>query len=463
MASNNINRRQFMGQASCAAVGSTSLMSVLTNLMFTNAAVAQNASSFNDYKALVCFFLPGGNDSYNMLVPTGDAYNEYATVRQDLALPQASLLPINPINNVGKSLGLHPGASGLKELFDDGKLSFISNIGSLVRPTTLSDYQNGNSLPYGLYSHSDQQEQWQTSIPNSRSGIGWAGRLADQLVMANKNSPVSMNISISGNNVFQVGNSVVPYTVNSNGAVALNGYDGNDGFNPIRKKAIDSMLAQEYANVMDRTYSRMKRNSLDAYSIFSQATSSPLPADQLGNGELGNSLRQIAKVIAGRNVLGVKRQIFYVQWGGWDFHDGVIDNMAVMIPIISNAMKAFYDLLKAMGVENNVTTFSASEFGRSITSNAKGSDHAWGGHQFVMGGAVNGKRVFGSYPDIYKGNPLDSGDGRGLMIPTISVDEHSAELALWMGASKSDLPLILPNIGNFYNTTSTSNPLGFML
>lgn len=457
---NNIDRRKFIGQASCAAVGSTALMSMLTNLLLTNSAAAQNVTNFNDYRALVCLFLPGGNDSYNMLVPMGAAYNEYATVRQDLALPQTSLLPIIPINNAGRDLGLHPGMTEMKSLFDEGKLSFIANIGSLVRPTTLADFTNGASLPYGVFSHSDQQEQWQTSIPDVRSGIGWAGRAADLLVSANNSTAVSMNISISGNNLWQVGNKVVPYTVNADGAAKLNGYYDDWSFNPIRKTAIDNMLAQEYSNVLEKTYTRMKKNSLDAYDLFTQTTSQPMPADTLGNGSLGKSLRQVAKIIAGRDTLGVKRQIFYVQWGGWDFHDNVKGNMEEMMPIVSKAMKSFYDLMTAMGVQNNVTLFSGSEFGRSLTSNAQGSDHAWGGNQFVMGGAVNGKRIFGTYPSLYSGNPLDT--GRGCLIPTTSVDQHAAELSLWMGVSKSDLPIVLPNISRFYNINSNANPIGFM-
>jgi uncharacterized protein (DUF1501 family) len=457
---NTIRRRSFIGQASCAAVGSTSLLSTLTNFLMTNSAVAQNAASFNDYRALVCFFMPGGNDSFNLLVPTDTAYSEYQTVRGDLALPQNSLLPITPLNNAGRPLALHPAATGLRDLFADGNLSFIANVGSLVRPTTLADYNNGNSIPYGVFSHSDQQEQWQSSIPDVRSGLGWAGRVADMLISANKNTAVSMNISISGNNLWQVGNQVYPYTVNANGAVPLNGYGTNNATNLIRKTAIDNQLAQEYNNVLERTFATAKRNSLDAYSLFKAATDTPLPADNLGTGPLGSSLRQVAKVIGGRNVLGAKRQIFYVQWGGWDFHDNVLTNMADMIPVVSNAMKAFYDLLEAMNVQNNVTLFSASEFGRSLTTNSQGSDHAWGGHQFVIGGAVNGQRIYGTYPDLYANNSLDT--GRGRIIPTTSVDQLAAELAIWLGVSKSDLPIILPNISRFYNINGSANPIGFM-
>ncbi|MBO0933859.1 DUF1501 domain-containing protein [Fibrella aquatilis] len=457
---NSINRRQFLGQASCAAVGTTSLLSTLTNMLLTNSAVAQNAAGFTDYRAMICLFLPGGNDSFNLLVPTGAAYSEYAQVRADLALPQASLLPISPLNTASRPLALHPGATGLQTLFTQQKLAFLANVGSLVRPTTLGDFNTGNSLPYGIFSHSDQQEQWQSSIPDVRSGVGWAGRAADLLESANISSNVSMNISISGNNLFQVGNQIVPYTVNASGASALNGYAGTGGYDPIRHSAIDNQLAQEYKNMLDKTYARMKRNSLDAYQQFTEATANPLPADNLGNGPLGSQLRQVAKIIAGRNTLGVKRQIFYVQWGGWDFHDNVVDNMAAMIPVVSDAVKAFYDLTVAMGVQNNVTLFSASEFGRSLTSNAKGSDHAWGGNQFMVGGAVNGQKIYGTYPDLFQNNSLDT--GRGRLIPTTSVDQMAAELAIWMGVSKSDLPLVLPNISRFYNISGSANPLGFM-
>lgn len=456
----NLSRRKFIGQASCAAVGSTSLLSTLSNFLFTNSAVAQNVANFTDYKALVCFFMPGGNDSFNLLVPNGAAYSEYQTVRGDLALSQAELLPINPINNAGRPLALHSGAAGLQSLFESGDLSFIANVGSLVRPTTMADYTNNLSIPYGVFSHSDQQEQWQTSIPDSRSGFGWAGRMGDMLNSVNKNSAVSMNISISGNNLWQVGNQVYPYTVSADGAVSLNAYGDVYDSDFLRKTAIDNLLAQEYHNILEKTFGFNKRNSLDAYDLYHAATNVPLPADNLGTGRLGNSLRQIAKTIAGRNIIGAKRQIFFVQWGGWDFHDNVKTNMTDMIPTVSDAMKAFFDLTTAMGVANNVTLFSASEFGRSLTSNTAGSDHAWGGHQWVMGGSVNGKRIFGQYPEIYAESLLDT--GRGRFIPTTSVDQLAAELAIWFGVSKSDLGVILPNISRFYDVNSTTNPIGFM-
>jgi uncharacterized protein (DUF1501 family) len=456
-----IGRRHFIGQSSCAAVGATSFLSTLTNLLFTKAAAAHATTAADEYKALICLYLPGGNDSFNMLVPTGNDYNEYKTVRTDLAIPKNSLLPISPVNNVGKQLALHPGMTGLKTLFDAGKLSFISNVGSLIRPTTLNDYYNDNYLPYGLFSHSDQTEQWQTSIPSERSALGWGGRVADMLVTENSPSNVSMNISLGGNNLFQLGSKVFPYTVNWYGAVQLDGYNGEWGYDPIRKLAVDNQMALEYKNILEKNFVGIKKTSMDAYVEFTEATDNSLPPDNMGEEDLAKSLRQIAHIIKGRNKLGVKKQIFYVQWGGWDFHDDVIGNMEYMMPILSDTLKAFYDLLVDMGVHENVVLFSASEFGRSLTSNAAGSDHAWGGNQFVMGGRIKGKQVFGKYPDLYLENPLDT--GRGSLIPTTSVDQMCAELAMWLGVSRADIPVIFPNLKNFYNIQGNEPPIGFVL
>jgi uncharacterized protein (DUF1501 family) len=454
-------RREFLGQASCAAVGSTAFASTILSLMMTSAASAQTAST--DYRAIVCLFLPGGNDSYNLLVPYGlDEYREYATVRGDLALPHENLIPLTPLNNPGRDLAFHPGMGAAAELFNAEKLAVLANVGSLVRPTTLAEFNNGISLPYGLFSHSDQQEQWQTSIPDERSGIGWAGRVADLLAPQNNPSPVSMNISIAGNNLLQVGNTAVPYVSSPWGATSLWGYKDWSPYSAIRSQAVDSLLAAEYSSVLDRTFNSMKKGSRDAYQQFVQALAVGLPEGvTFPDNDLGRQLQQVAQIIAGRQVLGVKRQVFYIQWGGWDFHDDVVTNMDRMMPIVCQGMKAFYDATVAMGVSNSVTLFTASDFGRSLTSNAKGSDHAWGGNHMMVGGAVRGKRIYGQYPDLYLGSGLDT--GRGCLIPTTSVDQYAAELALWLGVPRSSLGYVLPNIGRFYDTSSPGGPLGFLV
>jgi uncharacterized protein (DUF1501 family) len=463
-----LTRRRFIGQASCAAVSSISVLNTLLNLRLAGDVAAADPPTPDEYRALVCLFLAGGNDSFNMLVPRGPSeYAEYAAVRQDLALAQGSLIPINPLNSIGKQLGVHPNMPELANLFEQGHAAFIANVGTLIQPVTKAQYNAGSvSLPLGLFSHSDQQEQWQTSVPQSRAGTGWAGRLADLLQSLNSNQKVSMNISLSGNNVFQSGQDVFEYAITPNGAVALAGYkaawQANDTVNQVRSAAVDSQLSQQYSNLLMQAFTANKRNAVEAYGVFSGATSGALPPGvTFPATALGPELQMIAKTIAGRAALGVKRQTFFVQLGGWDHHDEVLVSQQTMLPYVSSAVGAFYNALVALGVENNVTLFTASDFGRTLTSNGRGSDHAWGGNHFVVGGGVAGQRIYGDYPVLAADSSLDV--GRGRLIPTTSADAYFAELALWLGVSKPNLPLVLPNIGNFYSTGSSTPPLGFLL
>jgi uncharacterized protein (DUF1501 family) len=463
-----ITRRRFIGQASCAAVSSISVLNTLLNLKLAGDVAAADPPASNEYRALVCLFLAGGNDSYNMLVPRGAAeYAEYAAVRQNLALAQNSLLPINPLNNIGKQLGVHPAMPELANLFEQGHAAFVANVGTLIQPVTKPQFlANSVSLPLGLFSHSDQQEQWQTSVPQSRAGTGWAGRMADLLQSLNANQTVSMNISLSGSNIFQAGQNVFEYAITPTGAVALSGYkanwQANDTVNQARSAAVDSQLAQQYQNLLMQAFANSKKSALDAYGVFAGATNVTLPPGAtFPTTPLGPELQMIAKTIAGRAALGVTRQTFFVQLGGWDHHDEVLVNQQAMLPYVSSAVGAFYNALVQLGVENQVTLFTASDFGRTLTSNGRGSDHAWAGNHFVVGGGVNGKKIYGTYPSLFADNPLDV--GRGRLIPTTSADEYFAELALWLGVSKTNLPLVLPNIGNFYSTTNSAPPLGFLL
>jgi uncharacterized protein (DUF1501 family) len=281
-----------------------------------------------------------------------------------------------------------------------------------------------------------------------------------------------MQISLDGSNVWQTGNTVAEYAITPAGATPLNGYNANwvqyaDVQNAM-SAAVDSQLAQQYTNLLAQTFNTRKRQALDAYQSFAAASAPPLPNGvTFPNTYVGNRLGMIAKAIQGRAALGAVRQTFFVQWGGWDHHDDVLGNQAAMLPQIGAAIGAFYNALVAMGVQNNVTLFSASDFGRTLTSNNRGSDHAWGSNQLVMGGAVNGRRIFGQYPSLAlnpasgpEANPLDT--GRGRFIPTTSCDQFFAELALWLGVSASNLPLVLPNIGNFYDTTGGTPPVGFL-
>jgi uncharacterized protein (DUF1501 family) len=464
-----ISRRRFLGQASCAAISSLPILSTLLNLKLAGTVAAQ--APVTDYRAIVCLFLNGGNDSFNMLAPRGNdgGYAEYAAIRQDLALPQNALLPITPLDYTGPQLGLHPGMPELQSLFEAGNAAFVANVGTLIQPVTKAEYTSGSKpLPLGLFSHSDQIEQWQTSMPDRRSGIGWGGRAADLLHSLNATQSVSMNISLSGSNVFQTGNDVFEYAITDNGATALAGYkkhwQAGGSLDQIRGAAVDGMLAREYSNILQRSFARAERSALDAYDLFSTATSGALPPGAIfatgTSPALVKQMQMIVRAIAGRETLGAKRQTFFASLGGWDHHDEVLNNQAAMLPIVSQAVGGFYNALVALGLQNQVTLFLASDFGRTLTSNGRGSDHAWGGNVFAIGGAVNGRRIYGSYPALFENNPLDV--GRGRLIPTTSVDEYFAELALWLGVPKSSLPLVVPNIQTFYSLSSQENPVGFL-
>ncbi|MES2595026.1 MAG: DUF1501 domain-containing protein [Verrucomicrobiota bacterium] len=469
------SRRHFLGRASCAAVSSIPVLNTVLNLSLAEKISAVTAPSNGEYRALVCLFLSGGNDSFNMLVPReASAYSQYQTSRSNLALAPASLIDIQPAGL--PNFAVHNGMPQVATLFQNNKAAFVANVGTLIERVQNRTQVNTlqKQLPLGLYSHSDQVEQWQTSMPHQRSGIGWAGRAADILQELNSNQKVPMNVSLDGGNVWQTGHDVAEYAITTDGAVALENYEfawqSGDAAAQAFSQGVDSQLAQQYSNVLMQTFNGRKRAALDAYNAFTTATAAALPGSvTFPDSYVGNRLEMIAKAIQGHDhlALGAKRQTFFVNLGGWDHHSGVLSYQNSMLPQVSQAIGAFYNQLVAMGMENNVTLFTASDFGRTLTSNGQGSDHAWGGNQLVVGGSVLGKKIYGQYPSLALNpdvgsevNPLDLGTGR--LIPTTSCDEYFAELALWLGVSPTDLPLVLPNIGHFYSPGSASPPLGFM-
>jgi len=454
-----LSRRRFLGQASCAAVGTVALCNTALNLGMLNTL----ACDAPNYKAMVCLFLSGGIDSFNLVVPAGQAeYDEYATARADLALPQEELLPITPATPDGRQYGLHPGLLELQTLFGQGRLALLSNVGTLVEPTTADQYRNRSvDLPLGLFSHSDQQMHWQTSMPDRRSAVGWGGRMADILQAGNCNQNISMNISLSGNNVFQTGQMTNHYTISENGSTGLRDYGETSPSALIRTDAVDSLLGLVYQNLFEKTFAARMRGAIDAHVEFSAAVEAVPPFQtQFSDTRLSRQFRMIATTIAAREALGMRRQTFFVNTGGWDHHDEVLVNQQNMLPVISQALSEFQSAMEELGIADQVTTFTASDFGRTLSSNGRGSDHAWGGNHLVMGGAVAGGDMYGSYPSLYSGNPLDT--GRGRLIPTTSVDELFAELALWFGVPEPDLELVLPNVRRFYPAGSVTPPLGFM-
>ncbi|MGF1451255.1 MAG: DUF1501 domain-containing protein [Opitutales bacterium] len=465
-----LNRRDFIGQASCAAVGSVSLFSTLLNLSMSGRAAAQSmpmaTPGTDDYRALVCLFLAGGNDSFNMLVPRETSeYAAYQNIRKDLALTDTELTPQEITDAAsGKRYAIHPSMPQLRNLYNSGDLAFVANCGTLVRPTTLADYNSRTALPLGLFSHSDQISQWQTSVPNKRLGKGWGGRTADLLHSLNDSQQISMNISVSGSNVFQSGDTIVPYSITPDGSVLIEGDNQSSAINIGRSAAIDSALDQQYANLFKETFVRRTRAAKDAAEAFQSAVQNAPITTPFPDTRLGRELRMVAQAINAHSGLGQRRQTFFVQFGGWDHHDEVLNNQQYMLRLVDEAVAAFHAALVEIGMLDKVTLFEASDFGRTLTSNNRGSDHAWGGHYFVMGGAVKGGQLYGQYPDLADGSQFGSLDtGRGRLIPQVSVDEFSAEMALWLGVQPSDLDTVFPNIGNFYAPGGTAPPVGFLL
>ena len=463
------SRRKFIRQASIATMGYTTLFSTIFNMRTINAAARMNSSvqDESNYKAMVCLFFSGGMDSFNVLIPRGTPeYAEYATTRSNLAIAQNELLDINPIVSDGKAYGIHPNMPEVKTLFEQGRLSFISNIGSLVTPTTKAGYEDGSTpLPLGLYSHADLIKHWQTGIPSIRTSVGWGGKLADMMSDANSNVNIPMNLALSGSNVFQTGNESVEFTLNiysDSGVSGIPYYHEDWGINPMAKMAIDNMLEADYTDAFQKTYIDVAKSARDGSEELSQALAA-VPGfsttfDQTS--DLSKAFQLVAKVIAARESLGMTRQIFFIDYGGWDHHDNLIPELENMLPDVSNALGEFNAVLEELDMLENVTTFSASEFGRTLTSNGNGSDHAWGGNAFVMGGSVIGKHLFGSFPSLELNNPLEVGGG--VMIPTTSTDEYFAELALWFGVPSTELVTLFPNLGNFYDVNSGSAPIGFL-
>ncbi len=463
----NINsRRNFLKTASCAAVGYTTLFSTLNNLKAANAAAIANSATYasGDYKALICLMYSGGMDSFNMLIPRGDdEYDEYNNTRTNLAIPKDDLLTINPNTDDGQQYGLHPAMSNVRDLFEDGKVAFVANVGSLVEPTSKTDYEQGSTdLPLGLFSHSDQQMHWQTGLPQDRSPIGWGGKISDLLQDMNSNQKISMNISLGGSNVYQAGNNTVEYAIDPyDGSYGINGYDDPWLFGQLRKAGIDSMLTKSYQDVFKQSYINVLDTAKTGHEEFSTAIDGVTPfATQFTDNDLSQSFHMIAKTIAARDTLGMSRQIFFVNYGGWDHHDDILDQQNEMLLEVDAALSEFNAAMEEIDMNDCVTTFTISEFGRTLTSNGNGTDHAWGGNVMIMGGAVNGKDIYGTFPSLALDSALEIGGG--VLIPSTAADEYFAELSQWYGVSNTDLPMILPNVGNFYNVNGSAPPIGFM-
>ena len=466
------SRREFLRRSGCAALSMTALATSIRHFGLVD-AFAQKSSDGGDYKALVCIFLNGGNDGNNTLVPNYTAgYDQYFTARggtTGLPIPRASLLPITP-PSIGLDFGLHPNLTELKALWDIQKLAIVCNVGTLVQPLTRAQYQAGSPRPVQLFSHSDQTAQHRSAISTGSSTTGWGGRTADRTIGLNPGAAISAITSVAGASLFTAGNSTTPLVVSTaptpiNQIFALNGFTAA-GDDVARRNSMNQVRAMN----LDRTLVRAASDlTHQAISVSDQLTIDPVLTVTFPNTILGNQLKQIAKLLKFRTQLNMSRQIFYVQSNPvFDTHTSQLSKQITILTEVSQAMKAFYDETAAQGIANKVTTFTLSDFSRTLsptgTGSGAGSDHAWGNHVFVMGDAVHGGDFYGMpgpngtvFPTLVNSGPDDT-DTRGRFIPTSSVDMFAATLASWYGVAPADIPLVFPNINSF----PTSN-LGFML
>ena len=472
-------RRQFLKQIGLTALGVTAVPTSIFKLKTWAAAAANNSAVTNNYKALVCFYMFGGNDGFNMLVPKGTSeYGIYQTSRSNLALAQNELLSINPVYNQGMNFGLNPNTPGMQQLFESGKLSFICNVGTkLVNDTDITSYQNQENLPLSLFSHIDQTAQWQTAYVDQRSGIGWAGRIADLLSDTNTSQNISMNISLAGNTTFLRGNNTTDFSFTNQGVQLLRHYEHNHNNIPIdffgqRTGALDSLYNHDYQDPFYNNFNSIMRTGIDANIEYSEALTEFENAGGLSTNfssapqgyKFSADLKMVANSIAIGPALGFNRQIFFVELGGFDNHDNLLHEHNRKMDEVSVGLTEFSAALEELNMQDNVVTFSMSDFGRTLTSNGTGvnagSDHGWGSNAIVMGGSVIGKSLFGTYPSLSLDNLLNV--GKGILIPSTASDLYFAELALWFGVPQSELPTIFPNLYRFYDTSSTSLPIGFL-
>jgi uncharacterized protein (DUF1501 family) len=449
-------RREFLLRAGALTAGG--LASRLAPMSLLGLAAGANAQAAPDYKALVCVFLYGGVDGNNLVVPTDSAtYAQYAAVRtasSGVNLTQAELLAIQPAGT--GPYGLHPELSDIHPLFAAGKLAILANVGPLNEPTTKADYFA--KRPDNLFSHSDQQNQWQSAVSAGVSASGWGGRIAD--AMASQNAGFPVITSIAGTTLFMSGGATTPLVLPATGGLALSGFNGGAAANA-RLAAMQSILAVDRDNAYVNSAAGITTQALALASVVNPiltATNSGVQAFFAGQtSAISQQLLQVAKLIERRADTGARRQVFFVSLGGFDTHSNELNTLANLLGQLSPALRSFYDATQQLGVASNVTTFTLSDFGRTFQpASGAGTDHAWGNHHFILGGAVRGGQMYGRYPTLARAGP-DDADTSGRWIPTTAVDQYGATLARWFGVSEPALVAIFPNLARF-----STNNLGFL-
>ena len=455
---NNQSRRAFL--QTTATMG---LAGAAAPFVTTLAAIGEAAAAVStDYKALVCVFLYGGNDYANTVTPYDAAsYDAYARLRPALAYSRASLnaTALTPITALagGRQYALAPALAPLLPVFNAGKLAVMLNVGTLAQPTTKAQYTARSvALPPKLFSHNDQQSYFQSSSPEGGSS-GWGGRIGD-LMQSGNGSSVLTCINASGNAVFVAGKTAFQYSISTNGPIALNGNTSLFGSSG-GSTALKALMAGSRANIFENEHAKVSKRSLDTGAqVTSALAGAPAFTTAYPTGSsLADQLKIVARMISVSSELGAKRQVFFVSMGGFDLHDNLVALHPALLTTVANAMRAFYDHTVELGISNKVTTFTGSDFGRKLVPNTDGSDHGWGSMHFVMGGAVKGKQLYGTPPEIADNGPDDVGQGR--LLPTIAVDQYASTLATWFGVSNTDMTTVLPKIGS-YNPSSWN--LGFV-
>ncbi len=464
-----LSRRQFLRTAARLSFLGPAATPFALNLAGIGAAAAQSAGG---YRALVCVFLFGGNDQGNTVLATDpDSWAEYRRLRgtgSSIALPAPGeangVLPIAPATaQPGRAFALHPNMAPLKGLFDGGRAAVVANVGPLIVPLTKAAYESGSSpRPRNLFSHSDQQSTWQAHAPEGAS-VGWGGRLGDILGSTNASRAFTA-ISVSGSAVWLSGRDTMQYQVGANGANGIAGIEGSLFGSTAAAGALRAIVTADSTNLIARTHAGVARRAIDAQAslaagMLPDASLEALPRVPGSGAEnpLAAQLRVVARMIGGRASLGVQRQVFFVSLGGFDTHDGQVGNQGRLLATLAQGIEYFDRLMAspAVNAANEVTLFTASDFGRTGTSNGDGTDHGWGSHHFVVGGAVKGGDVYGRFPTIGSGTGDDVGNGR--LLPSISVDQYAGTLGRWFGVSDVELDDVLPNLRNF-----TSRDIGFL-
>jgi uncharacterized protein (DUF1501 family) len=477
-------RRAFLRRSGQLAMAGTALPFAL-NLAAMGEAAAQAAG--DDYRALVCVFLFGGNDYANTVVTYDDpSYNAYSTIRGGAAgqaaggvaigkaeLTPTLLAPTTALPN-GRQYALHPTMTELAALFNtDAKMAVQLNVGPLVVPLTRAQYNNSNKKLYPqppkLFSHNDQQSTWQSSSSEG-STVGWGGNIGDLMLTQNSNSLFTC-MSVSGNAVFLSGDTALQYQLSTGGAVGINSVKNANVYGSSSVKAAMAQLVQQArGHVLENEYNKVTKRAVEAEGSVTSAIGTDFAAGTFPATGLGNQLKMVARLIRGRSTLGTKRQVFFVSMGGFDLHDNLIANQPGLMKQLSDAMAAFHRQMVAQGMADKVTAFTASDFGRTLASNGDGSDHGWGGHHFIVGGAVKGKQIYGTPQVVSINNDsklagYEGHVGQGRLIPTTSVDQYGATLASWFGVPAGNLESILPNLKNFggnFNGVDYPKNVGFM-